>query len=165
METFKETQRFSQWWLKAILFIPLFEGLAFMLSDYQNKGEIQRDSVIFLAIVLVVVLFIYMCKLVVDINEKGISYQFWPLQLKHKQIEWNDIEKAYIRKYEPLWEYGGWGIRGSFKNGKAYNIKGDIGLQLELKNGMRVLIGTGEQQKLESYLQYIQQKESITAIQ
>ncbi len=165
MEPFNESQSFNQWWLKAILFIPLFEGVAFMLSDYQNKGEIQSDSLIFLGIVVLIVGFVFMCKLVVSIDEAGVSYRFWPIQLKGKRIDWSNIEKAYIRTYQPLWEYGGWGIRWTFKNGKAYNIKGNIGLQLELKNGKRILIGTGEQQKLESYLQNIKLKHSITAIQ
>ena len=43
--------------------------------------------------------------------------------------------------YSPLREYGGWGIRYGW-NGKAYNVSGNQGIQLELSEGRRVLIGT-----------------------
>jgi hypothetical protein len=46
-----------------------------------------------------------------------------------------------VRAYDPLGEYGGWGLKGSSGN-RALNIAGDQGLQLELQNGQRLLLGT-----------------------
>jgi hypothetical protein len=165
MEPFKELQRFDQWWIKVIMALPLFEALAFVLNDYQSKGEVESDSLIFLLAIILIVTLIFWFKLTVEINEKRIVYRFSLFHLKPRQIEWNDVEKAYIRTYKPLWEYGGWGIRWSFRNGKAINVKGNVGLQLELKNGKKILIGTSEEQKLNTFLQYIKTKFSITAIQ
>ena len=54
---------------------------------------------------------------------------------------------VYTRTYSPMREYGGWGIRFG-KSGKAYNIKGDEGLQLVFKNGKRLLIGSQKSQEL-----------------
>ena len=164
MAPFKEIQRFNQWWLMAILFIPFFEALAFMLSDYQNKGEIQPDSIYFLISISFIVSIIFVCKLIVEINERGITYRFFPFNVKSKHLAWSEIEMVYIRTYKPLWEFGGWGIRRTLNNGKAYTIKGNIGLQLELKNGKRMLIGTSSAQKLEAYLLHIKSKHSIIAI-
>lgn len=50
---------------------------------------------------------------------------------------------------EPIKEYGGWGIKGKFKS-KAYNVSGNIGLQLYLKNGRKVLFGTQRQEAIEN---------------
>jgi hypothetical protein len=39
-------------------------------------------------------------------------------------------------------EYGGWGIKGwSFKS-VAYNISGDRGVQLTLRDGRRIMLGS-----------------------
>jgi len=48
---------------------------------------------------------------------------------------------VFVRKYSPLFEYGGWGLRWSL-NGKAVNVRGNMGIQVVLKNGSRILIGT-----------------------
>lgn len=87
------------------------------------------------------------------INEEGIYVNQFPLTIKTSFYGWNDIEKAYVREYSPISEYGGYGIRyGAFSlkrkgainpmKEKAYIVSGRYGLQLELKNGKRVLIGT-----------------------
>jgi hypothetical protein len=62
------------------------------------------------------------------------------------------VASIEVRKYSPIKEYGGWGFRYGFKNGKAYNISGNMGLQLILKNGDRILIGTQKPEELETYL-------------
>lgn len=94
------------------------------------------------------------------INEEGIYIRGFPFFLKHSFFSWDIISKAYIRIYNPILEYGGWGIRrrrrprfNFFKikrinirklrnSNIAYNMSGNIGLQLELIDGKRVLIGT-----------------------
>ena len=44
---------------------------------------------------------------------------------------------------QPILEYGGWGIRYSpFGKGWAYNVRGNQGVQLELANGQRILVGS-----------------------
>jgi hypothetical protein len=43
-----------------------------------------------------------------------------------------------------------WGSLRGFGSNRAYNVKGDQGVQLVLTNGDRVLIGTQRPQELES---------------
>jgi hypothetical protein len=85
------------------------------------------------------------------ISDDGIRYRFFPFHLKRHLIPWSDIRQAYVRTYKPIAEYGGWGIRGLFGDG-AYNVKGNIGLQLELKNGKKLLLGTQYGEKIEELL-------------
>ena len=54
----------------------------------------------------------------------------------------------------PISEYLGWGIRAG-SNGKAYNVKGNIGLQLVLKNDKRVLFGTQQPNELQKAIDRI----------
>lgn len=58
-----------------------------------------------------------------------------------------DIESAEARTYRPLWEYGGWGIRFG-RDGIAYSMRGDRGVQLVLRGGRRVLIGSARADEL-----------------
>jgi hypothetical protein len=68
-------------------------------------------------------------------------------------MKWNEVQQCYIREYSPIFEYGGWGWRYSFSNGRAYNVSGKIGLQIVLKNGKRILIGTQKANKLKEYIE------------
>ena len=72
--------------------------------------------------------------------------KFFPFHFSLKTILWIDITKAYVRTYDPIGEYGGWGFKGgAFWNrgkGKCINVSGDVGIQIEFKNGKKLLIGT-----------------------
>ncbi len=86
-------------------------------------------------------------KLVTEIHTGGIRVYFAPLGIPSKQFDWSEIDRLYPRTYRPIVEYGGWGIRWG-QSGAAYNLRGTQGLQLELKNGKRFLIGTQDPDKL-----------------
>lgn len=64
-----------------------------------------------------------------------------PLHFKWQHIDWTEVSSVYVREYDPLTEYGGWGLKG-FAANRAYNVAGSNGLQLVLRNGKRVLVGT-----------------------
>ena len=62
--------------------------------------------------------------------------------------------------YNPISEYGGWGIKGGFskQTGKAYTTKGTTGLQLTLKNGKKILIGTQKKEEIKRVLETYKRK-------
>ena len=85
----------------------------------------------------------YKIKFTTRIDNEGIYYQFYPFHLREKKISWDEIDTIYVRKYKPIIEYGGWGIRiKPFKKDIAYNIWGNWGLQIEKSDGKRILLGT-----------------------
>jgi hypothetical protein len=57
------------------------------------------------------------------------------------RIRTRHILRAYERTYEPMREFGGWGIR-SGNGGRAFTFRGREGVQLELRSGKKVLIGS-----------------------
>ncbi|MFN5317927.1 MAG: hypothetical protein ACK5CY_03705 [Bacteroidia bacterium] len=103
---------------------------------------------------LIVFTLVFFCKLETRIDSAGIRYRLFPFQIKYRLIEWNIISKAYVRRYNPLSEYWGWGIKGT-RNNRAINIAGDVGLQLELKDHRKLLIGTLQKEKMEVAIQKI----------
>jgi hypothetical protein len=148
MEVYLEEQKFNQ----PLVIIGL--SIAFIvvgISSYNDLEAISQSSLSTkigslsgLIIILFVGLLFLKLKLKTRVDEKGICYQFFPIHVSNKLITWDSISNCYIRKYNAIFEYGGWRIRFNFskKTGKAYTTKGTIGLQLELKNGKKLLIGT-----------------------
>jgi len=92
-------------------------------------------------------------KLVTVINSESIRiyFYFFPFNVKRIFL-WEEIKICRIRTYKPIAEYGGWGIRTGGSSGTAYNVSGNIGLQLELTNKKRILIGTQKPDEIKSFL-------------
>jgi hypothetical protein len=56
-----------------------------------------------------------------------------------------------VKSYNPLSEYGGWGIRFG-KNGMAYTVKGDKGIDISLDPETHLLIGTSKPDEVGVFL-------------
>ncbi|MCX7908019.1 MAG: hypothetical protein N2560_00665 [Ignavibacteria bacterium] len=97
--------------------------------------------VVFLLSFFVVYLFLNL-KLELKISKDGIYFRLFPFHRKFRFIPYSDIRYYTIRRFRPIMEYGGWGIRYSAKrNGIAYTLSGHFGLQLELNSYKRLMIG------------------------
>jgi hypothetical protein len=149
---FKETQQFRQWWwIVLMLGITIPVIVLSIYSLYQQTvrgipvGDNPAPNVVLIAQLLFMIILLWLffsMKLEVWIDQDGIHYRFFPLIYKNKIFSREEIQRYEIRKYSPLLDYGGWGIKKRFKWGRAYNVSGNIGLQLYLKTGKKVLFGT-----------------------
>ncbi len=138
---FYEIQQFRQIWIwliilliELVLLVPIISGIANIF------------------ILIIVLLFgygfpwlFYTMKLVTEVDKMSIRITFAPFT--EFIIPFDTIKNYEIRKYRPIREYGGWGIRFN-RHGKAYTVKGTIVLQIELTNGEKILIGTENPDKL-----------------
>ena len=158
MRIFKEQQRFNQLWLIILIIVSLLMPLGIILGTYIKAPESfsKLELIGIVAIILITPCIIFMFKLNTRIDEKGIHYKFFPFHLNYKFIKWNDLNNAYVRTYDALTEYGGWGLKGGLlwkkSKGIAINVSGNIGIQLELKNGKKLLIGTQKLQEAKQVL-------------
>lgn len=164
MEPFNEKQeaRYSKW---KLIWLPIVA--AFLFADLCN--DIEQEYLLFwlLGIIITALLVILIRLLHLDtrIDESGISVKFSLLMSKPEKYLWNDINRAEIKKYSPITEYGGWGFRlGLFSNKRAYSISGNIGLKLTLKNGQTVMIGTKKAEEMQAYLEYLKSALQIAAL-
>ncbi len=93
-------------------------------------------------------------KMITKITERGIQVSYPPILRKGRIIARGDVQRFEIRQYNPLIEFGGWGIktRGRpFRRrqyGSTLTAYGRSGLQLYLRNGKKLLIGTQRPQAL-----------------
>ena len=145
---FKEEQRFRQWWLLVIVFAT--SALPWIGFFYQivlgNKfGNNPAPDIL---IIIIWILFgigfpllFLSARLVTEIREDGIYIKFFPFHFNYKFFAFEEIESFEEREYRPIYEYGGWGIRYGF-GGIAYNVSGNKGVQLIMKNKKKILIGS-----------------------
>ena len=94
------------------------------------------------------------------INENGIMIKFYPFHRKQKVFNWEDIAHIELLKYSPLFEYGGWGIRG-LGDDKAYNVRGNTGLKIFFKNKNKILIGTQKPDELRDFIENLKNQKEI----
>lgn len=154
---FEEAQRFRQPWIWIIVVpITILGVVVFVYLIYMQLvlgkpvgDKPMSDSMLIwfgpLMLILIagIPILLYLSKLVVQIDAEAIHIRFTPF-LK-KDILLNDVVTWQARKYKPLLEYGGWGIRWG-PSGKAYNISGSWGVQLQFANGKGLLIGSQKAQ-------------------
>jgi len=148
--TFEESQRFRQVWVWLII-ASVNAIMVYQLFFSIHDVEIGWVHVMVLFVIVSVDAIFFFGTLKTRINNDHIQITFFPFINKPKIISWDSVEKAYIRRYNSFTEYGGWGIRRSWK-GRAYNTSGNIGLQLVLKSGKKALIGTQKKKELDEFL-------------
>ena len=135
---YSEKQYFPRWLLLITLLAPIISYILIITVI----SKITPDFIPYVLIGPVVAgLLIGLSNLTTELRSDGIYYRFTPFHLNWNLISKDEIEKIYIRKYSPIGEFGGWGIQGLGKN-RAYNTSGNMGLQLEMKSGKRILFGT-----------------------
>ena len=159
---FVESQKFSQWWLWVMLlalngfsafalYQQLYRGISFGTNPMSDGWLIITSILMFL-----LSLWFFTFRLETKVKKEGIYVRFFPLHLKTRFFSWDHIAKLYVKEYSALKDFGGWGLRiGFFGKGIAYNISGNQGLQLELNNGKKVLIGTNKAPELTAVLKDI----------
>jgi hypothetical protein len=161
MKVFNEIQRMDQWWMRAILFV-LWCFLLFVCYQlfivknplWNVPGNERFGQITVLLLVLPTLFLLHLLKLTTKIDRHGIHYQFFPFHLKFRTVPWASMESCAIRQYNPIMEYGGWGLRWSPRNGTAFNVAGNKGIQIHLKTGKKILLGTQDPENAKKTLQF-----------
>lgn len=165
---FKEVQKFRQPWLW-LLIVPavsgafIYFGWGFNEQILNNKpiGDKPMSDTGFILVAAFSLLLMfgltflfYKMRLITEIRESGIYFRYLPMIMKFRKIGKEEIESYEVRQYKPIKEYGGYGIRFKISRyGKAYNVRGKTGLQLVLKNGEKILLGTQRKEAIRSAMQ------------
>ncbi|RKG82741.1 hypothetical protein D7W79_01695 [Corallococcus exercitus] len=160
---YAETQRFRARWLWALLLsavlLPILLTGTFLyiqLSTGQPVGDRPLSDTALaatfagaLVLGLLLVTFIASAKLVIRVERTVLSVRFFPFTQQRYPLR--DVVRWEVRDYRPMAEYGGWGIRWG-RGGRAYTVSGHRGVQLELRGGRKVLLGSQRPDELAAAL-------------
>ncbi len=86
-------------------------------------------------------------RLTTEVRPSGLYVRYFPFHLRYQQIPLDSIKVCEARKYSPIREYGGWGIK-SGAGKKAYNVSGNNGVEIVYENGKKLLIGSNKSGQL-----------------
>lgn len=158
---YQETQRWSLAFRCLLVALCLFSVLA---SIYAIAVILHRDSIQWSPLLMTVLcgvfipltigLLIWIFRLRTEVRSDGLYIRCIPFHSRPRRFEPRDLAESYVRRYRPILEYGGWGIRYGLK-GRAYNVSGNHGVQLVLNDGKRILIGSSRPAELEAAIHTI----------
>lgn len=161
MKEFEEAQSISNPIFRSILVLILVGSLGTLFVLYFTNfwSEISSDDRIGFQVMaytfLPISLLFLFSKLETRINEDGIHARFLPILWRWRKYTYPEIKKVSVRDCNPLIEYGGWGYRiGIMGQGHAMILSGKKGIQIELQNGKKMLIGTKRDEEAQKIIDH-----------
>lgn len=146
---FQEKQRFNQWWLWALLIISSVAPVIILYKEFTSSTSTSGSLSALIILFLVTVLFVVL-KMKTTITQKSIQLVYFPFVWKTINID--DIASMEVINYGFV---GGWGIRFWTSYGTVYNVRGNKGLHIKLKNGKQLVIGTQKPKELEKVVEQL----------
>lgn len=135
---FAESQRFTQPWLWALVLIPAgIVPLIIVFMPHPKQLPAGPLAAVMAMMVLCVGIF-FAATLTVSITPAEVHVRYVPFFV-NKRIATAEIASFVPQSYT-VWQ-AGYGIHYS-KYGWVYNTSGNEGIQLFLRNGKKMLIGT-----------------------
>ena len=104
-------------------------------------------TVVGIALPLAVALLVLIAKLQTQVRLDGVFVRLFPLRIAFTRFAPDEITLHQPCTYRPI-EHGGWGIRHG-RMGKAYNARGNRGVQIHLTQGRKLLIGSQRPDELD----------------
>ena len=136
---FKETQKFTQIWIWAI--ILLVDGISvwtLFFGNHLKPTEGWENLGIWTILLLVNALFLSLT-IKTQINSTSLSFSFFPF-IRERKFHFNEIESLELTEYNSLMQYGGWGFRYNLDYW-VYNTGGKFGIMVKTKS-KKFLLGT-----------------------
>lgn len=159
---FQEVQGIGGWaWLIAVIVgASNFVLPAMTLAREERKrsfwllkprpSRASRASVLFSMVMgAIAIATVFSMRLVTDVRQDGLYYRYAPMHRGFRRIGYEEIAQVEAVHYNPLLDYGGWGIRAGLRGqGMAFTVKGSEGVLITTKDGRRRLIGSQRAQEL-----------------
>ncbi len=146
--SFREVQRPRQWWLwSALTFGTALLAWACFLCQIVVGTPLGSDPapdwivlVFWVLFGLAFPLLFLASHLTTEVHSEHLHVTFFPFF--RRQLAFADIASCKAVCYQPLAQFGGWGIRVNMDRHWAWSVSGNEGVQLDFRNGRRLLIGS-----------------------
>lgn len=155
---FQETQKFRQWWIWLIVFLPMAIVLGILLYQMitgQPVGDEPAPDwllfVLLFAIPIPVAVGFFIARLTTRVDEHGFYYGWNIFSSKLNKFSWSDIQSLTLTRYG----FVGYGVHYARKYGTVHNVSGNVGLYVETKRGSRFIVGTTKPDELDRALREV----------
>jgi hypothetical protein len=155
MVLFREEQKMVPgMWGKALWLVPILVLAALALQLVMGQAPSIPTVVLGLLVGTGLPLLLATARLVIEVRPDGVYCRYAPFHRSFRSVGADEIQRHEVRTFRPLVEYGGWGIRCG-PSGRAYTVRGKRGVQLELKGGKRLMLGSQRADELSTALSQI----------
>jgi hypothetical protein len=153
---FHEVQKLDQWWITLIIFglaammwVMFVVQIIFGQSVGNNPSPDWMMWLLWIFVGIGLPIAWRRMHLLVEVRDAGIYIRFIPFA--RRDIPFSEIAAFEARTYDPIREYGGWGVKGGWGTGKrAYNTSGNQGVELTMQDGSKIMIGSQRPVELEA---------------
>ena len=150
---YREVQHMRQWWLWVIIIaavaIAWWVFIVQIIEGTPFGSKPAPDVVVWIIAMLIgmaLPLLFLMLKMITEVRKDRIRIRYFPLYTRIVAV--GEIKTYGAVTNRPIRDYGGWGIKWAGSRGMAYNVSGNKGVQLELTNGKKLLIGSQKAEEL-----------------
>jgi hypothetical protein len=93
----------------------------------------------------------WVLRLTTEVRHDGLYVRFNPIQRSFRRIPVSEIDEVDVTTYSSG-SYGGWhwGVRWSLSGDTVYRLRGNQGIELDLKGGQQIFIGSQSPHELET---------------
>jgi hypothetical protein len=151
---FEERQHFRQWWIWLIILLTAAIGWWGWVQQIvlgepfgSNPGPDWLVWLLWLFIGLGLPALFLWAQLRVTVTDEDVIIRYVPFT--SRRIALREILGATAREYDAVREYGGWGVKGWSRDKRAYNVSGNEGVELFLRDGRTIMIGSRRAAELE----------------
>ena len=154
---FNEEQRFSQKLFRIVLlsisalFIYAFVQQVIFHQPFGRRPMSDIGLISALAFLVLINALFYSMKLITTIDKDAITVKFYPFHFFPKRFEWSQLSDVIVRQYNPLKEFGGWGLRG-FGKRSVMTVSGTWLIEVVFVNNQSLLIGTCKPEEVKEAL-------------
>ncbi|MEM8640149.1 MAG: DUF6141 family protein [Cyanobacteria bacterium P01_G01_bin.54] len=163
---FREVQPLRSLWLWLVLLVSygIVLGVLGWISYHQlllnqpignnplPNGPLIGLTLAMAVLALISIVLVYRLRLIVEVHRDRLWVHFFPLSpwlfpSAQRTFSLAEIRDYQLRTYRPLRDYGGWGMRRSWRD-RAYTVSGNQGVQISLHNSDVFLIGSQRAEEL-----------------
>lgn len=153
---YNESQSYKGTWVIYLLLMIEIPSFIFAAVLAFNSGKSNAESMMGIGIMLLIMVGVFVgllsFRLKLRIDDKGVHYNFPPLINKLRTIPKSNIQEIKVIKYNPISDFGGWGLKGNSTT-KAYSIIGNMGLLIDLGEKKKIMIGIQKDKELKAFLE------------
>ena len=157
---FEETQTFKRSVLVLMLFASaLFFFYVYVSQEFFNQpiseSPTNPDGLIAGGLLLLVLFIVFrFSRYTIILNSQGVHFKFSPFHLTRRRYPYEEIKTIYVRAFSPDKEFGGRGLRYSFKRKTwMYTISAAAYcIEIEKKDGGKTRLGIEDSEQAEKAL-------------
>ncbi len=153
--SFHEVQRFRHPVLLVVIGLAAAVQWGLVLFYLVFGGTVGGDRPALPAILLpwlllgvALPLVLWRVALVTEVTEGAVVVGFAPFE--RRTVDAATVVGCRVLSYRPIRDFGGWGVRWSSGDRRAYTTGGREGVELTLDGGQRIVIGSRRPQELDA---------------